>query len=303
MHILVTGASGFVGRRLVPALIDEGHEVRAMTRRPEAYDGDGEAVGADVSEPETLTRALDGIDVAYYLIHSLDHRDFVRRDARAAEAFGRAAAKAGVRRINYLSGLGEADDDLSDHLKSRQECEGLLADAGVPVSSLRAGIVIGHGGASWEIVHNLVETFPALVVPQWGRTLTQPISLSDMVRYLVGVLSIDDDTTYTFEVGGADVMPYVDMLTRVSSIEGRHSLFVPVWIPSSKLAALVAGQALPFVTKVNGRTIRTLIESMKNEVVVHDDMIKQVVPFEPMGYDDAVLEAMAERARERRAAG
>lgn len=301
MRILVTGASGFVGRRLVPALLDADHEVRAMTRRPEAYDGPGEPIGADVDAPETLARALAGIDVAYYLIHSLDHRDFVRRDARAAEAFGRAAADAGVRRIVYLSGLGDENDDLSAHLRSRQECEQLLAKGGVPVTVLRAGIVIGHGGASWEIVHNLVEKFPALVVPQWGRTRTQPIALSDMVRYLVGVLAIEDETTHTFEVGGADVLRYVDMLSRVSWIEGRHSLFLPVWIPSSRLAALVAGQALPFVTPVDGRTIRTLIESMRNEVVVRDDLIRQVVPLDPLGYDDAVLEAMADRARAGRA--
>lgn len=301
MRILVTGASGFIGRRLVPALIERDHEVRAMTRRPERYDGSGEPVGADVDAPETLTRALEGVEVAYYLIHSLDHRDFVRRDARAAKAFGRAAADAGVRRIIYLSGLGDENDDLSPHLASRQECEGLLADGGVPVTALRAGIVIGHGGASWEIVHNLVEKFPALVVPQWGRTRTQPIALSDMVRYLVGSLDVDDRTSYTFEVGGADVLRYVDMLSRVSAIEGRHSIFVPVWIPSSRLAALVAGQALPLVTSVNGRTIRTLIESMRNEVVVHDEMIRSVVPFTPMGYDAAVLEAMGERAEQRRA--
>ena len=124
-----------------------------------------------------------------------------------------------------------------------------------------------------------------------------------MVRYLVGVLAIEDETTYTFQVGGAEVLRYVDMLSRVSSIEGRHSLFVPIWIPSTRLAALVAGQALPFTTSVNGRTIRTLIESMGNEVVVHDDMIKDVVPFDPLGYDGAVLEAMAERAESRRNRG
>lgn len=300
MQILVTGASGFVGRRLVPELVDAGHDVRAMTRRPQRYDGPGDPVGADVNEPDSLTEALDGVEVAYYLIHSLDHRDFVRRDARAARAFGRAAAAAGVQRIVYLSGLGDENDNLSAHLRSRQQCEGLLADAGVPVTTLRAGIVIGHGGASWEIIHNLVEKLPALTVPQWGRTRTQPIALSDMVRYLVGVLTIDDATNYTFEVGGADVLRYVDMLSRVSSIEGRHSLFVPVYVPSTRLAAFVAGQALPLVTAVNGRTIRTLIESMKNEVVVRDDMVRSVVPFEPLGYDGAVLEALGDRARARR---
>jgi uncharacterized protein YbjT (DUF2867 family) len=300
VQILVTGASGFIGRRLVPALLDIGHDVRAMTRRPGRYDGPGTPVGADVDQPETLPDALAGVDTAYYLIHSLDHRDFARRDAAAAEAFGAAAAEAGVRRIIYLGGLGNADDDLSAHLRSRQEVEGLLEASGVPVSTLRAGIVIGHGGASWEMIHNLVEKIPALVVPQWGRTLTQPIALSDMVRYLVGVLSIEDDTTYTFEVGGADVLRYVDMLSRVSVIEGRLSVLVPVYVPSTRLAALVASRALPLLTGVDGRTIASLIGSMKNEVVVHDDFIRSVVPFEPLGYDDAVLEALRERALSKR---
>lgn len=271
-----------------------------MTRRPERYSGPGTPVGADVDDAASLPDALAGCDVAYYLVHSLDHRDFVRRDAAAARVFGQAAARAGVRRIVYLGGLGDENDDLSAHLRSRQEVEGLLAASGVPVTTLRAGIVIGHRGASWEIIHNLVERIPALAVPQWGRTRTQPIALADMVRYLVGVLPIEDTASHTFEVGGADVLRYVDMLTRVSAIEGRLSLFLPVWLPSSRLAAFAASQALPILTGVDGHTVRALIESMRNEVVVRDPGIRDVVPFEPMGYDDAVLDALRERARERR---
>ena len=302
VQLLVTGASGFVGRALVPALLDAGHEVRAMTRRPDSYDGPGEAVRGDVDDAESLATALAGCEVAYYLVHSLDHRDFARRDAAAARAFGDAAAAAGVRRIIYLGGLGDPADRLSAHLRSRQECEGLLGLGGVPVTTLRAGIVIGHRGASWEIIHNLVGKLPALVVPQWGRTLTQPIALADMVRYLVGVLAVDDHETYTFEVGGADVLRYSDMLSRVSVLEGRTSIFLPIWLPGgTRPAARAASEALPLLTGVDRHTIRALIASMKNEVVVRDDLVRSVVPFEPMGYDDAVLVALRDRARERSA--
>ena len=142
--ILVTGATGFIGSRLVPALLDEGHEVRAMTRRPEAYDGPGTAVGGDVNDASTLGPALDGVDVAYYLVHSLDSPDFETRDARAARSFGEAAAEAGVRQIVFLGGLGAEEAQLSAHLRSRREVEGLLGDGGVPVTVLRAGIVVGR---------------------------------------------------------------------------------------------------------------------------------------------------------------
>ncbi|WP_375501144.1 NAD(P)H-binding protein [uncultured Jatrophihabitans sp.] len=300
MQILVTGASGFVGRSLVLALVDAGHEVRAMTRRPEVYDGTGEPVFGDVDNLDSLPAALAGCDVAYYLVHSLNHRDFVTRDAAAARGFGDLAAAAGVRRIVYLGGLGDPDDRLSAHLRSRQECEGLLGLGGVPVSTLRAGIIIGHRGASWEIIHNLVGKLPALTVPQWGRTLTQPIALSDMVRYLVGVLDVDDRETYTFEVGGADVLRYSDMLSRVSVLEGRTSIFLPIWLPGgTRPAARAAAEALPLLTGVDRHTVRALIESMKNEVVVRDDLVRSVVLFEPMGYDDAVLAALRDSAQDK----
>lgn len=300
-RLLVTGASGFVGRRLVPALVEAGHEVRAMTRRPDDYDGAGVAVGADVNEPRELYEAMRGCTVAYYLVHSLDHGDFRARDALAAQAFGRAARRAGIERIVYLGGLGDELDDLSDHLRSRQEVEGLLAADGVPVTTLRAGIVIGHGGASWEIIRNIAERVPVLVVPRWALTLTQPIAVDDVVRYLVGVVGLDDPDSHVFEIGGAEVLRYVDVLSRVSALEGRPGLIVPVPVPAKRLATLVASQALPLITGVDSRTIRTLLASMRNEVVVHNDKIRDVVKFEPMDYDRAVLAALGERARPARA--
>ncbi|MGZ6827090.1 MAG: NAD(P)H-binding protein, partial [Mycobacteriales bacterium] len=174
MRVLVTGASGFVGRRLCPALEAAGHDVRAMTRRPEDYRGVGEPVAGDVGDQGSLRAALDGCRAAYYLVHSLDSPDFERKDAAAARAFGQAACEAGLERIVYLGGLGDDRDDLSAHLRSRREVEGLLGQAGVPVTTLRAGIVVGHGGISWELTRQLVEHLPAMVTPRWVHTRCQP---------------------------------------------------------------------------------------------------------------------------------
>lgn len=300
VRVLVTGASGFVGRHLVPALIDVGHDVRAMTRRPQEYRGPGTAVRGDVDTPATLGAALAGAEIAYYLIHALDHGDFARRDAAAAEAFATAAAAAGVRRIVYLGGLGDPRDNLSAHLRSRQEVEGLLAVGGVPVTTLRAGVIIGDGGTSWEIIRRMVERVPALVMPTWAQTRTQPIAIADVVRYLVGVLAIEDTGSHTYEIGGAEVLSYAELLGRLSRLEGRPVLQLRVPVPSVKLAALVASAVLPLLTGSDARTVRTLIESMSNEVVVRDDGIRDVVDLEPMDYDDAVLQALAAKVRRER---
>ena len=185
-RILVTGATGFIGRRLVPALVDEGHDVRAMTRRPEKYDGPGEPVAGNVDDRDSLLEPLKGVEVAYYLVHSLDDADFERKDAEAARAFASAAAEQGVKQIIFMGGLGD-DGDLSAHLRSRREVEGLLGETGIPVTVLRAAIVVGAGGISWEITRQLVKNLPAMIVPKWAATKTQPIALDDVVRYLVGV--------------------------------------------------------------------------------------------------------------------
>jgi uncharacterized protein YbjT (DUF2867 family) len=293
MRVLVAGASGFVGRRLCPALVEVGHEVRAMTRHPEKYDGAGEAVRGDVHDPDSLQAALEGCDAAYYLVHSLDSADFEQRDAVAARAFGSAAARAGVDRIVYLGGLGDDSDDLSAHLRSRREVETLLGSGGVPVTTLRAGIIVGHGGISWELTRQLVEHLPVMVTPRWVRTRTQPIAADDVVRYLVGVLDRDEARGRAFDVGGPEVLPYLDMLRRVATIEGRPLLVVPVPLLSPRLSSLW----LSLVTTVDVRTGRTLVDSMANEVVVRDASIRELVDFEPMDYDEAVLRALGERAR------
>lgn len=289
--VLVAGASGFVGRRLTRALEDAGHDVRAMTRNPLDYAGPGEPVFGDVHDADSLPEALDGCAAAYYLVHSLDSPEFERLDAEAARAFGKAAAAAGVEQIIYLGGLGSDSDTLSAHLRSRREVESLLGDAGVPVTVLRAGIVVGHGGISWEITRQLVEHLPAMITPRWVRTKTQPIAVEDVVRYLVGVLGNKDAIGRVFEVGGPEVLEYATMLKRVAAIENRALPIVPVPLLTPSLSS----RWLSFVTDVDTQAGRALVDSMANEVVVHDDSIRTVVPFEPMGYDDAVRQALAER--------
>ena len=222
--VLVTGATGFIGRRLVPALIDAGHDVRAMTRHPETYDGPGEAVGADVMDADSLRPALDGVDVAIYLVHSLDDPDFERKDAQAARNFSAAAAAAGLSQIVYMGGLGDEGQELSAHLRSRREVEGLLGTDGVPVTVLRAAIVVGHGGISWELTRQLVKNLPAMVVPKWVGTRTQPISIDDVVRYLAGVVGEEQALDRVFEIGGPDQLTYREMLQGVAlAMNGREA--------------------------------------------------------------------------------
>jgi uncharacterized protein YbjT (DUF2867 family) len=292
-RILVTGATGFIGRRLVPALIEEGYDVRAMTRAPEEYDGPGDPVGADVAEPGSLVDALEGVSIAYYLVHSLDDADFEEKDAAAARAFAKAASDQGVRQIVYMGGLGDDDEELSDHLESRRQVEGLLGGTGVPVTVLRAGIVIGDGGISWEITRQLVKNLPAMIVPKWATTKAQPIGIDDVVRYLVGVAGREEALGRVFEVGGPDQLTYREMLEIASEVQAGKR--VPI-LEVPLLTPRLSSYWLALVTDVDATTGRNLIESMDVEVLVKEHSIRDLVPGQPLSYKEAVRRALEERA-------
>lgn len=246
-------------------------------------------------DPATFSTAPAG-EAACYLVHSLSDADFERKDAAAATAFGQAGARAGLQRIIYLGGLGDDRDALSAHLRSRREVEQLLGSAGVPVTVIRAGIIVGHGGISWELTRQLVEHLPAMITPRWVATRTQPIAVDDVVCYLLEVLARPEAAGRVFEAGGPEVLQYVTMLRRVAAIQGRPLPILSVPLLTPRLSSLW----LTLVTDVDTATGRALIDSMTNEVIVRDHSIRDLIPFDPMPYDDAVRKALGERARAKR---
>lgn len=292
-QVLIAGASGFVGSSLTEALEAGGYSVLAMTRHPNTYAGAGKPIFGDVYDPDSLRSALADADAAYYLVHSLAREDFVEKDAAAARSFGTAAADAGLERVIYLGGLGLDDANLSAHLKSRREVEHLLASGGVPTTVLRAAIVIGNGGISWEITRQLVAHLPVMIVPKWTTTRTQPIALADVVRYLVGVLEPEAAKGRVFEIGGPEVLTYAEMMRRVARLRHHRQLHM---LPVPLLTPRLSSYWLSLVTDVDTATARNLVDSMSNEVVVSDYSIAEIVPGLPMGYDDAVREAFRQRA-------
>ncbi|MGI8807086.1 MAG: NAD(P)H-binding protein [Acidimicrobiales bacterium] len=282
MRMLVTGASGFVGRTLVPALQAAGHEVRAATRRPGAYQGPGEPVLLDVLDGTGVSEALAGCDVAYYLVHSMEATGFATRDREAATTFAAAASAAGVR-VVYLGGLGQGE--VSEHLRSRHEVGRLLRE-GADTVELRAAIVLGRGGASFEIMRQLVERLPAMVCPKWVTTRCQPIALPDMVRYLVAAPGVPAGS---YDVGGPEILTYEQMMRRYAALTGRRRLIVKVPVLSPRLSSLWLG----LVTDLPASVGRPLVQGLSVEVIAGDDRIRSLVPFTLLGYDDAVRLAIA----------
>lgn len=299
MRILVTGATGYIGGRLVPALRERGYTVRVMAREPlklsrKAWP-DVEVVRGDVLDPASLVAALEGVDVAYYLVHSMttSGHGFVDRDRAGAENFQRAAAEQGVRRIIYLGGLGQPGPELSEHLRSRHETGEVLAQGVVPVTELRAAIIVGSGSASFTILHDLVRKLPFMVCPRWVRSRCEPIAIRQVIAYLVGVLDEPRSIGAVLEIGGGEVMTYESMMRRCAAVLGRrlYILNVPVLTPA------LSSYWLNLVTHVPMSLARPLVEGLRNDVVCTDHRIREWIPVPPISYDEAVRLAVSKTVR------
>jgi len=297
MKVAVAGATGFIGTLLARRLTDEGHDVTALTRHPGDYTGAGRPARADVRDAASLRGALDGQEAAYYLVHSLAVEDFAERDREGANVFATAATGAGLSQVVYLGGLGDDRDDLSEHLRSRREVESILRDR-APTTALRAGIVIGDGGISWEILRQLVERLPVMVTPRWVQTKTQPIAIDDALIDLVGVLGRPDTVGEVYDIGGPEVLTYLDMMEITSGVMGRHRLIVAVPLLSPRLSS----RWLRLVTDVDLTTARALVDSLTNEVVARDHRLDELLGHTPMRFADAAANALSVRAKRRAAA-
>lgn len=292
MRAVVFGATGTIGRALVPVL-QRRHDVVAVSRhQAPTADGGPTWVRADVTDARSVRASLEGADVAYYLVHSLGSPDFEHRDRVAAATVAREAADAGLRQIVYLGGLGDDSPELSLHLRSRIETGRILAAGTVPVTTLRAAIVVGAGSAAFETILALVDRLPAMICPRWVSTPTQPIALDDVVRYLAAVCDREECFGEAYDVGGPEVMTYREMIERIARLRGRRPLIVQVPVLSPRLSSYW----LRLVTPIEAAVARPLIEGLRNETVVRDDRLRELVPFELTGFDDAARAALALRA-------
>jgi uncharacterized protein YbjT (DUF2867 family) len=289
MKVTVFGATGVVGRALLPLLAD--HEVTAVSRSPRE-DAGARWVVADAATGDGVARALEGANVAYYLVHSLGSSDFEEQDRAAAENVAREAASAGVEQIVYLGGLGADDPDASPHLRSRRETGERLASAGVPVTTLRAAMIVGRGSAAFETILGLVRRLPVMITPTWVSTPTQPIALEDIAGYLAAVCGNEDTLGESFDVGGPEVMTYREMMERIARLLGRTPTIVEVPVLTPYLSALW----LNLVTPVNASVARPLIEGLRNPTIAREERIRELVPLELTPFDEAAQRALSSEA-------
>lgn len=290
--ILVTGATGYVGGRLIPRLLKKGYRVRAMVRGSKerlhgrSWQNQVEIVVGDVLDPASLTDALTGVTAAYYLIHSMSgNKKFTQRDITAAQNFSQAAAETGVKRIIYLGGLGDPDSTLSEHLRSRQETGAALRQFGVSVTEFRAGMIVGSGSLSFEMMRNLTERLPIMIAPRWVYSRTQPIAIRDVLNYLIAAPDVPESAGQIIEIGGADVLRNADMMQTYARLRGLHRFIIPVPVLTPHLSSYW----VHWTTPVPASVVRPLIAGLRNELVVRDDRAKRLFPeIEPLDYVTAV---------------
>lgn len=297
--ILVTGATGYVGGRLVPALLERGYRVRCIVRdprkleeRPWRNDSRVDIVQGDLSQVHELTEQLSGCHSAYYLIHSMESagRKYVEQDELLAKNFAQAAANAGVERVIYLGGLGEMGTGLSHHLQSRRQVEETLASTGIPVTSLRAAMIIGSGSASFEILRYLVERLPIMITPRWVRTECQPIAIADVLYWLVECLITPETTGRKLEIGGPDVISYHNLMQVVAEELGlRHRLIIGVPVLTPRLSSAW----ISLITPVTYRIARPLADGLRNRVVVNDETVQELMPHQTLSVREAIREAIS----------
>jgi uncharacterized protein YbjT (DUF2867 family) len=293
--VLVTGATGYVGGRLVPELLKSGYRVRVLVRDAGRLKGRSwrkqvEVAVGDVLKAETLPAALKDVQVAYYLIHSMmDSPEFHERDLTAAETFGRAAKRSGVKRIIYLGGLGDPDANLSKHLRSRQQTGDVLRQSGIPVTEFRAAIIVGSGSISFEMIRYLSERLPVMICPQWVYTKVQPISIRNVLEYLTAALETPRSMGKIIEIGGSDIISYGDMMREYAQVRGLKRWLIPVPVLTPRLSS----HWVHWITPIPSAIARPLIEGLRNEVILNDDRAKQLFPqIKVMDYRLAVEKAL-----------
>ncbi len=288
MRVVVLGASGVIGRALVPELA-LGCDVVAVSRRAQSAGGRVESASADVTDVASLDGLFREGDVVVHLVHSLGTGDFEALDRLAADNVAAASGRAGVRQIVYLGGLGATADAESSHLRSRAETAERLAAGPVPVTVLRAAMVVGPGSAAFETIRALVDRLPAMICPRWVSTPTQPIALRDVVRYVSGVCGLEAAKGESFDVGGPEVMTYREMMERIARLRGKRLPIVEVPVLTPRLSSWW----LHLVTPVNAAVARPLIDGLRTPTVAGDDRIRELVPIELTSFDDAVRDALA----------
>lgn len=292
--ILVTGATGFIGQRLVKKLLSEDYPVRCLSRQHQTTPPQGvETAIADLLDPDSLTTTLNGIDTAYYLVHSLDagEQSFAKKDRKAAENFTAAAERAKVRRVIYLSGLG-AHQDVSEHLRSRHEVGEILQQGKFATTVLQAAIIIGAGSSSFEILRFLVRTQPVIPDLAGLQTHCQPIAVDNVIDYLSGCLNVEETAGQTFDIGGPDILSYREMLEHLAQVAGQTNLYFPTPVFSAWLTSKLVGLLSP----VKSDVVLALLKGMNNEVVCQDNRIRDLLPLPLIPYDRAVALALNEIA-------